>query len=246
MKAFFLALTIVASVTITGCAHHTPVPAVTACSATDASTQTQPGESPVIAHHLVDLQTEIPTLRFDLRYATNNNFTHTVLYDRAKAYLHRDAANALAAVQRELIERGIGGLLIYDAYRPFHVQETLWSIMPDERYVSNPAKNRGRHTRGTTVDITLVDMHGNPLPMPTEFDHFSEKAFRDYAGATAEEKTNRTLLEDIMVKHGFEPFFYEWWHFDLKNWQAYPVLNVSFDQLARGGTTTVPVPDVIH
>lgn len=193
-----------------------------------------------IDHGLIDQETlPIPALQ-EVRYATPYNFTGQQLYPVAKVYLHKDAARALQAVQEELQSKKLG-LKIYDGYRPLSVQQKMWDLIQDERYVSNPAKNRGRHTRGTAVDVTLVNHLGEELDMPSDFDDFSEKAHSDYAGGTEEQQANRRLLHEVMAKHGFEIYPYEWWHFDLKNWQQYPVLNISLEALGKGESQTVPV-----
>ena len=102
----------------------------------------------------------------------------------------QDAARALQRVQRDLQKRGLG-LKVWDAYRPLSVQQKMWNLIRDERYVSNPAKNKGRHTRGTAVDVTLIDKLGRELPMPSNFDDFSERAHREYRGGTAAQRRNR-------------------------------------------------------
>jgi D-alanyl-D-alanine dipeptidase len=117
----------------------------------------------------------------------------------------------------------------------------MWDLIRDERYVSNPAVNRGRHTRGTAVDVTLVDKHGNELAMPSPFDDFTTAAHRDSKTMTPEQRANMMRLQDVMTKHGFEPYPFEWWHFDLHDWRKYPVLDISFEALARGEATTEPV-----
>ena len=179
---------------------------------------------------LVDLQKVSGGLRFDLRYATTNNFMHKRLYPVAKAYLHHDAAAALADVQRELAAKGLG-LKVYDAYRPLSVQQQMWDLIHDERYVSNPAVNAGRHTRGTAVDLTLVDQHGHELPMPTGFDDFTERAHRGAAGIPPDAAGNAKLLEDVMVRHGFIPYPFEWWHFDYRTWKHRSPLDISLTKL---------------
>ena len=179
---------------------------------------------------LVDLASLNAGFRFDLRYATPNNFVHATLYPVAKAYLQRDAANALAEVQHDLATQGLG-LKIFDAYRPLSVQQRMWNLIHDERYVSNPAINAGRHTRGTAVDLTLVDRDGKELSMPTPFDDFTEKAHRDAPGIPADAAHNAKLLETTMIKHGFLPFPFEWWHFDYRDWKKHPPLDVPLDQL---------------
>ena len=168
------------------------------------------------------------------------NFTGQKLYPAPAAWLHENAAKALEAVQAELRQRGLG-LKVFDGYRPLRVQQMMWDLIRDERYVSNPAVNRGRHTRGTAVDVALVDKMGDPLPMPTGYDEFSEKAHRDSDEASPEAAANSKLLEEVMTRHGFEPFLTEWWHFDLKGWKDYPVLDISMEELAAGIKTATPV-----
>lgn len=112
----------------------------------------------------------------------------------------------------------------------------MWDKVQDERYVSNPAQNKGRHTRGTAVDATLVDEQGFELEMPSTFDDFTEKAHSDYRCASQAALKNRALFHQIMEKRGFEPFPTEWWHFDFQGWhndELFPPLDISFDQLEK-------------
>lgn len=193
-----------------------------------------------VPHNLIRATTIYPPPLEEVRYATTYNFTGHVLYPFPAVYLHKDTAAALQKVQEDLAAQGLG-LKVFDGYRPLSVQAKMWEIVPDERYVSDPLKSRGRHTRGTAVDLTLVDHMGNALKMPTGYDDFTEKAHRDSPKWTGEERANATKLEAAMKKHGFIPFAYEWWHFDLANWETYPPLNISFDDLAKGVTTAKPV-----
>lgn len=179
---------------------------------------------------LVDLATLDAGFRFDLRYATPNNFVHATLYPVARACLQRDAATALVKVQQELAAQGLG-LKIFDAYRPLSVQQRMWDLIHDDRYVSNPAINAGRHTRGTAVDLTLVDRDGKDLPMPTPFDDFTERAHRDAPGIPADAAHNAKRLEAAMVKQGFLPYPFEWWHFDFRDWKKHPPLDVPLEKL---------------
>ncbi|MDR3552124.1 MAG: M15 family metallopeptidase, partial [Clostridia bacterium] len=102
---------------------------------------------------MVDLQTFIPSLAVDLRYATTNNFTGTVIYNFSRAYLRRGTAVKLAAVVRTLKAEGYT-LKVWDAYRPQWAQQKLWDFKPDPVYIANPEKG-SNHTRGNTVDVTL-------------------------------------------------------------------------------------------
>lgn len=171
------------------------------------------------------------TLVLDIRYATANNFTGKRVYPSARCFLRADVAQRLLGVQQSLRGQGLG-LKIYDCYRPFSVQEIFWSIMPDERYVLQPVRKDGalvkssRHNRGAAVDVTLVDAHGRELPMPTEYDDFTDKAHRDSTAASPEARGNSLTLERAMQAQGFEPLPTEWWHFDGTGWQAFEPLDL--------------------
>jgi zinc D-Ala-D-Ala dipeptidase len=200
-----------------------------------------PTPTGAIEHNFVNVDTIYPKLLQEIRYATTYNFTGYTLYPFPVIFVHKDAAGALQKVQEELAHEGLG-LKIYDAYRPLSVQAKMWELVPDERYVSDPNKSKGKHTRGTAVDVTLVDRYGNELKMPTGYDDFTEKAHRDSRLWTKEERENSEKLEAIMKKHGFEPFPFEWWHFDFKDWKSYPPMNIPYQDLIKGVKTAVPVP----
>lgn len=197
--------------------------------------------APAIEHHLVDVASLPRPPALDVRYATPSNFTGRTLYPLPKVYLQRDAAQALARVQEDLAAEGLG-LKIFDGYRPLSVQWKMWNLIRDERYVSNPAVNRGRHTRGTAVDVTLIDRRGRELPMGTGYDDFTERAHPSYPGLPPEIRKSRARLATAMTRRGFEVYPYEWWHFDLKDWKRYPVLDIGIRELASGRTTATPVP----
>lgn len=168
-----------------------------------------------------DITTVNAHIRLDIRYATTNNFTHQKVYDSARCVLREGTARKLDAVQRELERMGLG-LKVFDCYRPLEVQRRFWAILPDERYVADPAKG-SRHNRGAAVDLTLVTRDGQELQMPTAFDDFTEKAHRDYQALPPAAIRNRALLERVMKKHGFIPLPTEWWHFDDADWEKYPI-----------------------
>jgi D-alanyl-D-alanine dipeptidase len=196
--------------------------------------------APLPSHNLVNARVIQPPLLLEVRYATPYNFTGTVLYPFPAVFLHKDVATALQKVQKDLSYEGLG-LKIYDGSRPLSVQVAMWNAVPDERYVSDPAKSRGRHTRGIAVDVTLVDRKGNELKMPTTYDDFTEKAHRFSESWSPEERENSRKLEAVMKKYGFTPFPYEWWHFDFRDWEKYPPLDISFEDLARGVRVAEPV-----
>lgn len=196
--------------------------------------------APLPEHNLVNARVIQPPMLQEVRYATTYNFTGQVLYPFPAVFVHKDVAAALQNIQKELAAEGLG-LKIYDGYRPLSVQAAMWKAVPDERYVSDPTKSRGRHTRGVAVDVTLVDSKGNELKMPTTYDDFTEKAHRDSNLWSPEERENSQKLETVMKKHGFVPFPYEWWHFDFRDWAKYPPLDISFDDLGRGVKVAEPI-----
>ena len=176
---------------------------------------------------LIDILSIDPTVVLDIRYATENNFTHHRLYSNVKCMLRREAAESLRAVQRELSGLGLR-LKVFDGYRPLSVQKKLWEAVPDERYVANPAKG-SRHNRGAAVDLTIIDSLGNELAMPTPYDDFTIMAHADNMNLPEEVLKNRTLLEDVMTRHGFLIMSSEWWHFDFHGWGKFDVLDVPLE-----------------
>lgn len=182
---------------------------------------------------LVDLKKVVPGIILDLRYATTNNFTKTKLYKKAtSSYMRLPAANALALVQKDLKEKGLG-LKIWDAYRPYAATELMWELVKDERYTANPAKGSG-HNRGLAADLTLVDLKtGKELNMGTGFDNFTDTAHHDFLQLPEEVLQNRRLLKNAMEKYGFKLFDTEWWHYFWVNDRDYEILNLSFKQLKK-------------
>ena len=161
---------------------------------------------------LVLIKEYIPSIRFDIRYATENNFTGQVIYDSNDAYLRYGTVKKLKRVQEQLQEKGLC-LLIYDAYRPTKAQEKLWEICPDPNFVSDPKNGFSGHCRGGAIDITLMDSNGELLEMPSDFDEFTSLADRDYSDVSSVAAENSQMLEDIMTKNGFSGYRKEWWHY---------------------------------
>jgi CubicO group peptidase (beta-lactamase class C family)/D-alanyl-D-alanine dipeptidase len=185
------------------------------------------------APDLVDLTTLDGTIRLDIRYASANNFLGTPLYTTARAFLQRPAAEALVRAHRALGEEGYG-LLIHDAYRPWHVTKLFWDATPEASriFVANPAQG-SRHNRGCAVDLTLYDLRtGRPVPMVGGYDEFSDRSNPDYPGGTSLQRWHRDRLRRAMEQQGFTVNEVEWWHFDFRDWPRYPILNLPFETLA--------------
>ncbi len=198
-----------------------------------AQTERPPAESGSFrAPDLVDLATLDSTIRFDIRYATTNNFLGSVFYSTAHAFLQRPAAEAMLRAHQKL--RALGyGLLIHDGYRPWYVTKTFWDATPPwQRWmVANPA-NGSRHNRGCAVDLTIYDLRtGKPLDMGGTYDEATERSYPDYPVTTDLQRWRRELLRRVMEDEGFTRNFDEWWHFDYKDWRQYPILNQAFGDL---------------
>ena len=182
---------------------------------------------------LIELVKLDAAIKLDMRYATTNNFTGRVLYDEARAFLAAPAAQAVARASKAAQGDGFG-LTIYDAYRPWRITKKLWDatpVGPKKEYVANP-KRGSKHNRGCAVDLTLHDLRtGRLVEMPTEFDDFSEKAHRDYMGASPTAINNRARLASYLEAEGFVGLSNEWWHFDFRGWEQFPVMDIPFNAI---------------
>jgi len=183
---------------------------------------------------LVDLTTLDPRIKLDIRYATAGNFLSTPVYSSARAFLQRPAAEALLRAHRELLKQGYG-LEIFDAYRPWYVTKMFWDATPPDKheFVADPSQG-SRHNRGCAVDLTLYDLKtGSEVEMTGGYDEMSERSYPTYTGGTPEQRAHRDLLRHAMEKQGFTVYETEWWHFDYRDWNEYPISNVPFEQIGQ-------------
>jgi D-alanyl-D-alanine dipeptidase len=184
---------------------------------------------------MTDLQSAIPGIVLDLRYASEKNFMHMAMYpsNTSHTFLRKPAAAALTQVQQELNQVGYG-IKIFDAYRPYAVTEKFWELVHDDRYVADPRKGSG-HNRGIAVDLTIIELKSKKeLDMPTGFDNFTDSAHHDFMNLPEQVLKNRKLLKQLMEKYGFVSFSTEWWHYSLPNPERFEVLDLSFEQLLSG------------
>src|SRR5258706_8751174 len=168
---------------------------------------------------LVEIIKLDPTLRLDIRYATTNNFMHRPMYQQVRAFMQKPAAEALVRAHQSLKPKGYG-IVVFDAYRPWSVTKLFWdSASEAERkieFVANPAKG-SKHNRGCAADISLYELSTGPeVKMPSEYDEFSERAFPNYTGGSAESRALRDLLRGTMEAEGFTLSPAEWWDFGYK------------------------------
>lgn len=152
---------------------------------------------------------------FDMKYATNDNFLKTQVYDCQECYLRFKTVKNLILANEEFKTKGFK-IKIFDCYRPLDVQKKMWKIISNPEYVADPKKG-SIHNRGGAVDITLVDQNNNELDMGTTFDFFGPEASHFYQKLPNEVLKNRLFLKKIMLKHNFTSFDSEWWHYNLIN-----------------------------
>lgn len=179
---------------------------------------------------MLDLENYIDGISLDIRYATSNNFTGEVIYEDAKAFVRRPVAKALKQVQDSLVAHNLG-IKIFDAYRPYAATLRFYEVYPDTNFVASP-RSGSRHNRGCAIDLTLIDLtKRNEIPLPTEFDSFTEMAHPDYTNLSDTILANRAFLFSIMDHFGFTHYPTEWWHFDYSGWETYSLMDIPFSDL---------------
>ncbi len=182
---------------------------------------------------------------YDIRYYSDNNFTASRIrgYKAPVPYLTKKALKALAVAAADLRKQGYR-LLIWDSYRPQKAVDHFveWINDPvnpgDKSFYPTLKKSnllegnyimaKSGHTRGSTVDLTIIKKDGGFVDMGGTFDLFSEVSHPDYKNITKQQKQNRKILNDAMVKAGFKGLDSEWWHFTLKD-EPYPDTYFNFD-----------------
>lgn len=182
---------------------------------------------------LVDLSA-VQGLMLDLRYATENNCFSYPLYSEANAYLDKSAAGALARVAENLASYGYG-LLVWDAYRPWHLSKLAYDALPPEQKYLLPEPQKGSpHNTGRAVDLSLYELEtGKPVNMISEFDEPSLRQYGRYAGGTSLERWQRNLLWQLMSLEGFNCSETEWWHFEYGNVKDYRLLDIPLSDLGQ-------------
>lgn len=159
----------------------------------------------------------------DLAYAGPGNFTGHTIYPDHRCRVHRD----LEPLLRRAVElAALTGcrIKVLDAYRTPQAHEVLSTYISDPRYVADP-KRGSNHSRGTAVDVTLVDEEGQDLDMGTPFDTMDESSHHGHPGLTAQAHRNRFLLLAIMIQAGFRSLDEEWWHYQLPEARSYPLID---------------------
>ena len=189
----------------------------------------------------------VKPLKVELRYLTPDNFVGGPVdgYQANRCIMTKPAAKALATVASELEPYGLG-LKVFDAYRPqkavnhfvrwaraLEKTEMKWKYYPREPKTDLFSKgyiaDKSGHSRGSTLDLTLIDLHtGNELDMGSGWDFFGKESWPSYTALTPEQRAHRLLLRRFMMDAGFKPYEQEWWHFTLDK-EPYPKDYFDFD-----------------
>lgn len=196
--------------------------------------------APKVAVHqgFVDAATAVDGMVVDMRYFGDDNFIGRRIdgYEAPRCYLARPAAAALARVQQDLALQGLG-LKVFDCYRPVRAVAHFVRWARDLKDVARKAdfyphvdkrdlfrlgyiSNRSGHSRGSTVDLTLVRLASGQVPreldMGTRFDFFGVQSWPSSRVVSAEAQANRKVLASAMRRGAFIPYDKEWWHFTLR------------------------------
>lgn len=226
-----IAAALLAALLLSGCASpkaaptpaptSTPAPTPTPTPEPTATPTPEPTPGPVLAPtplpepedaELVRVRDFLPEVFVELKYASEDNFTGRRIYDFEEARLRYGTVKKLRAASEALAAEGYA-LKIWDAFRPVSAQFALWEAVPDPAFVADPNCGVSSHSRGGTVDVTLVSPDGSPVEMPTGFDDFSPLADRDYSDAPEPARSHALILERAMEAAGFSGYFAEWWHY---------------------------------
>ena len=184
----------------------------------------------------VYLQDIDSTIQKELRYIGDQNFIGKPIdgYITNTIIVTKPTAKALHKIQQELLKKNLS-LKIFDAYRPQQAVNHFvrWArvlndtLMKQEFYPNVPKRelfkrgyiaSKSGHTRGSTIDLTIVNTKtGKELDMGSPYDFFGVASHPFYKNITTTQKKNRLFLRKIMLENGFKPYDNEWWHFTLKN-----------------------------
>lgn len=166
---------------------------------------------------LVKIEESEFNIVMDIKYATKDNFTGVQIYSRPFLYIHKDILPKFKLAIKRAKDLGYT-IKVFDGFRPYEAQKTMWNIFMNPDYVSNPDTGPCGHCRGAAIDLTLMDIKtGKELDMGTAFDSMETQSHQDAENLTAEVLKNRVILSGIMLTSGFVGIRTEWWHFQVEN-----------------------------
>jgi zinc D-Ala-D-Ala dipeptidase len=172
---------------------------------------------------LINISSEKYDVDLDIRYASPNNFTGAPIYRRPVCFLIEEAAEKLARAIALAAAMGYR-FRIYDGFRPTEAVQALWDHTPDPTYLTHPS-NGSPHSRGTAIDLTLLDDTGQELEMGTDFDAMTDLSHHGAQDISAQAQKNRAILLGIMTAADWDFYRNEWWHYQLFRPRRYPTLS---------------------
>jgi len=176
-------------------------------------------------HKLLHITPESYGVDIDLVYATARNLTGKPIYQAAHCLLLEPAEAGLRKAVAIARDAGMT-LRIFDAYRPPQAQQVLWDFLPDPTYIADLGRG-SNHSRGTAIDLTLLDASGNEFDMGTGFDAMTIESEHFHPGLPEHVQRNRLLLLGIMHAAGFTHIKSEWWHYELPGSRVLPLIDNS-------------------
>lgn len=172
--------------------------------------------------NLIQITERSHPVQLAIAYATSDNFSGAQIYEHPHCFLHKDAL--------PLFEKAISlaaalnlRLKVFDAFRPQEAQERLWQHTPDPEFLAPPERG-SPHSRGVAIDLTLIDRDNNELPMGTAFDAFTPASHHGHPSVRGAALKNRLILLGVMKSAGWKMNPAEWWHYQLGQARAYPLL----------------------
>ncbi|MFJ6017486.1 M15 family metallopeptidase [Streptomyces sp. NPDC092952] len=217
------------------------------------------GPEPKAPAEFVALSSVDPTIIQEMRYPTAHTFMGVPVdgYRQPLCILTRPAARALHRAQTRLLRQGYS-LKVYDCYRPQRAVDHFvrWAKDLDDQAMKGefyPRVDKTRlfadgyiaeksgHSRGSTVDLTLVRLPAAPTPpyhpggeqvpcyapaaerfpdnsvdMGTGFDCFDTLSHTDDPRVQGVQRAHRQFLKKTLTEAGFVNLAEEWWHYTFK------------------------------
>jgi len=175
------------------------------------------------AANLISISEIDPTIVIDLQYTRPTSITKTPLYPKKFPALCRPETALRLKYANNIVKEFGYKLKIWDAYRPPSAQWKLYEASGrNDTFVANPGNAPSQHSCGTAIDISLVSLSGEDVPMPTGFDSFTPQASSAFNHSDPVVAKNLKVLQYAMYKAGFHPLFTEWWHYIDVNYKKYP------------------------
>jgi D-alanyl-D-alanine dipeptidase len=181
---------------------------------------------------LVNIKEYIPDTIVEMKYSTKDSLFKKPVYSVNECFVKKELALKLKKADDILRKNYKMKLKFWDCYRPWRIQKKMWQLYPKKGYVAHPSYG-SNHNRGCAVDVTLTDLKGKEIKMPTKFDDLSKKANHNYQNLPKTIKNNRKILKSIMLKVGLKPIRTEWWHYNLNNPKRYPVIDIPLKDIKK-------------